>query len=116
MATRASSSQADERSELETLRQTTLNLIQILVQQGVLTQEKSDQLSAQIDALHQVSPGSSAFDINVRAQSSCGASEPIQPCCPRPAPAAGRSVRKALAKTSITSGVKMRGEMLRIGQ
>ena len=73
-------------------------------------------LSAQIDALHQVSPGSSAFDINVRAQSSCGASEPIQPCCPRPAPAAGRLVRKALAKTSITSGVKMRGEMLRIGQ
>jgi trehalose-6-phosphate synthase len=73
-------------------------------------------LSAQIDALHQVSPGPSAFDINVRAQSSCVASEPIQPCCPQPAPAAGRSVRKALAKTSITSGVKMRGEMLRICQ
>ncbi|MDO9195873.1 putative porin, partial [Rhodoferax sp.] len=41
--------QADERAELETLRQTTKNLIQILVQQGVLTQEKSDQLVKQAE-------------------------------------------------------------------
>jgi hypothetical protein len=43
------SAQADERAEMETLRQTTLNLIQILVQQGVLTQEKSDQLIKQAE-------------------------------------------------------------------
>jgi hypothetical protein len=41
--------QADERAEMETLRQTTLNLIQILVQQGVLTQEKSDLLIKQAE-------------------------------------------------------------------
>lgn len=45
-----STAHADERTELETLRQTTLNLIQILVQQGVLTQEKSDQLVKQAEA------------------------------------------------------------------
>lgn len=39
--------QAGEREELETLRQTTLNLIQVLVQQGVLTAEKADQLVKQ---------------------------------------------------------------------
>lgn len=44
-----STAHADERTELETLRQTTLNLIQILVQQGVLTQEKSDQLVKQAE-------------------------------------------------------------------
>lgn len=35
---------ADEREELETLRQTTLNLIQTLVKSGILTQEKADGL------------------------------------------------------------------------
>jgi len=35
---------AGEREELETLRQTTIGLIQALVQQGFLTQEKADQL------------------------------------------------------------------------
>jgi trehalose 6-phosphate synthase len=48
-------------------------------------------LSAQLDALHQVSPGPSAFNINGRVQASCGASEPVQPCRAWPAPAAGRS-------------------------
>jgi trehalose 6-phosphate synthase len=73
-------------------------------------------LSAQLDALHQVSPGPSAFNISGRAQASCGASEPVQPCRPRPAPAAGRSVRKVLVKASNTSRVKIRGETLRINQ
>lgn len=41
---------AGERETLETMRQTTLNLIQILVQQGVLTQEKADQLIKQAEA------------------------------------------------------------------
>ena len=49
MALGAGTVQADERAEMETLRQTTLNLIQILVQQGVLTQEKSDQLIKQAE-------------------------------------------------------------------
>lgn len=49
MACSVSLAHADERTELETLRQTTLNLIQILVQQGVLTQEKSDQLVKQAE-------------------------------------------------------------------
>jgi len=46
-------SHADERADLETLKQTTINLIQILVQQGVLTQEKADALvqQAQTQAL-----------------------------------------------------------------
>ena len=40
---------ADERTDLETLRQTTLNLIQILVLQGVLNQDKADQLVKQAE-------------------------------------------------------------------
>ena len=44
-----SSAWADERAELETLRQTTLNLIQMLVQQGVFTQEKADALVQQAE-------------------------------------------------------------------
>jgi hypothetical protein len=35
---------ADEREDLETLRQTTLNLIQALVQSGILAQDKADAL------------------------------------------------------------------------
>jgi hypothetical protein len=38
---------ADEREDLETLRQTTLSLIQALVQSGILTQEKADTLIAE---------------------------------------------------------------------
>jgi hypothetical protein len=38
------SAHADEREDLETLKQTTLNLIQLLVQQGVLPAEKADLL------------------------------------------------------------------------
>lgn len=49
MAFGISTAQAGEREEMETLRQTTLNLIQILVQQGVLTQEKADQLIQQAE-------------------------------------------------------------------
>lgn len=47
---------ADEREDLETLRQTTLNLVQALVQTGVLTQEKADELirSAQRTAASKV--------------------------------------------------------------
>lgn len=41
---------ADERTDLETLRQTTLNLIQMLVQQGVFTQDKADQMVQQAQA------------------------------------------------------------------
>ncbi len=49
MALAINTAQADEREEMETLRQTTLNLIQILVEQGVLTQEKADQLINQAE-------------------------------------------------------------------
>jgi hypothetical protein len=38
---------ADEREDLETLRQTTIKLIDLLVEQGVLTREKADQLVKQ---------------------------------------------------------------------
>ena len=38
---------AKEREQLEVLRQTTLNLIQLLVQSGILTQEKADALIQQ---------------------------------------------------------------------
>jgi hypothetical protein len=40
----ASASWADERESLEVLRQTTLNLINVLVEQGVMTREKADTL------------------------------------------------------------------------
>src|SRR5450830_787622 len=46
----ATSARADERAELETLRQTTLNLIHILVQQGVLSKDKVDLLIGQAEA------------------------------------------------------------------
>ena len=36
--------QAGEKQEMEALRQTTLNLIEALVQQGLLTRDKADQL------------------------------------------------------------------------
>jgi len=49
MALGIGTAQADERADMEVLRQTTLNLIQALVQQGVLTQEKSDQLIKQAE-------------------------------------------------------------------
>ena len=41
---------ADEREDLETLKQTTINLIQALVQQGVLPAEKADALVKQAEA------------------------------------------------------------------
>ncbi|HTY98237.1 MAG TPA: putative porin, partial [Rhodocyclaceae bacterium] len=44
MAAAAPAAFADEREDLETLRQTTLNLIQALVQTGILTQDKADAL------------------------------------------------------------------------
>ena len=49
MATCMGSAHADEAQSLEALRQTTLGLIQALVQQGFLTQEKADQLVRQAE-------------------------------------------------------------------
>ena len=49
MALGINTAQAGEREEMETLRQTTLNLIQALVQQGVFTQEKADLLIKQAE-------------------------------------------------------------------
>eukprot|EP01036_Dinobryon_divergens_P053904 gene53904-72038_t len=46
----AATAQADEREDLETLKQTTLNLIQALVQQGVLPADKADALVKQAEA------------------------------------------------------------------
>jgi hypothetical protein len=43
----AGTARADEREDLETLRQTTLRLIEALVQQGILTKEKADELIKQ---------------------------------------------------------------------
>lgn len=45
--------QAGEREEMMALRQTTLNLIQILVQQGLLTQDKANELIKQAEAPQQ---------------------------------------------------------------
>lgn len=47
LLTRLASADAGEREELEVLRQTTLSLIQLLVQSGILTQEKADALIQQ---------------------------------------------------------------------
>jgi trehalose 6-phosphate synthase len=57
-------------------------------------------LAAQLDALQQASPGTAARNINGRARSGFGAREPVQPCRPRPAPAAGRSGRPS-SRSSI---------------
>lgn len=46
----AGTAQADEREDLETLKQTTINLIQALVQQGVLPADKADALVKQAEA------------------------------------------------------------------
>jgi hypothetical protein len=62
MALSAGLAHADERTDLEVLKQTTINLIQILVQQGVLTQAKADELvkQAQTQAVAKVQPSSGA--------------------------------------------------------
>ncbi len=46
----ATAAHADDREDLETLKQTTLNLIQALVQQGVLPADKADALVKQAEA------------------------------------------------------------------
>jgi trehalose 6-phosphate synthase len=58
-------------------------------------------LSAQLDALDQVSPGPSAFNIIGRPQAGCGARGPVQARRPWPARAAGR-----LAKSSPISSMQ----------
>jgi trehalose 6-phosphate synthase len=57
-------------------------------------------LSAQFEALHQVSPGAAAFNISGRAQAGCGAEAPVQHVRSLPAPAAGRSARSS-SRSSI---------------
>jgi hypothetical protein len=47
LAIAAGSARADERAELEALRQTTISLMQALVQQGVISQDKVDALVKQ---------------------------------------------------------------------
>ena len=64
---------AGEREELETLRQTTLNLIQILVQQGVLTQEKATQLTQQAE---QKAKETAAAHAKADAAKTAGAAKP----------------------------------------
>ena len=61
---------ADERTDLETLKQTTLNLIQILVQQGVLNQDKADQLvkQAEVKAIETVAAQKKSDSNVVRVQ------------------------------------------------
>jgi len=53
-------------------------------------------LSAQLDALSEVSSGPAVVNINGRAPAGCGAREPVQPCRPKPVPAAGRSGRPSI--------------------
>lgn len=62
--------QADEREDLETLRQTTLNLIQALVQQGVLPADKADQLvkAAETKAKATVAEAKKVEESTVRVQ------------------------------------------------
>jgi hypothetical protein len=66
----ASTAWADERAELETLRETTVNLIQMLVQQGVFTQEKADLLvqQAQTKARDRVAARKKEEEAVVRVQ------------------------------------------------
>lgn len=49
LALTVNAAHAGEREDMETLRQTTMNLIQLLVQQGVLTQDKADLLVKQAE-------------------------------------------------------------------
>lgn len=61
---------ADEREDLETLRQTTMNLIQALVQQGVLPADKADQLvkAAEAKAKATVAEAKKVEESTVRVQ------------------------------------------------
>lgn len=61
---------ADEREDLETLRQTTLNLIQALVVQGVLPADKADQLvkAAEAKAKATVAEAKKVEESTVRVQ------------------------------------------------
>jgi len=70
LAGAAHTAHAGEREDLETLRQTTLNLIQVLVQQGMLTQEKAEQLvkQAEVKALETVAAQKKAEAGVVRVQ------------------------------------------------
>jgi len=62
--------QADEREDLETLKQTTINLIQALVQQGVLPADKADALvkQAETKARAAVAEAKKAEQSTVRVQ------------------------------------------------
>ena len=64
------SSHGSEREQLETLRQTTVNLIQALVQQNVLTQEKADLIirQAEVKAVETVAAQKKAEEGVVRVQ------------------------------------------------
>lgn len=66
----AAQAQASEREDLETLRQTTMNLIQALVQQGVLPADKADQLvkAAEAKARATVAEAKKAEETTVRVQ------------------------------------------------
>jgi len=61
---------ADERENLETLRQTTMNLIQALVVQGVLPADKADQLvkAAEAKAKASVAEAKKVEESTVRVQ------------------------------------------------
>ena len=63
------------------------------IQAAVRSWTAAHWLSAQLDALQQLSPAPAAFNINGRAQAGCGASESVQPCRSRPTPATGRPGR-----------------------
>ena len=66
----AATAQADEREDLETLKQTTINLIQALVQQGVLPADKADALvkQAEVKAKATVAEAKKTEQATVRVQ------------------------------------------------
>lgn len=70
MAVAMGTAQADEREDLETLRQTTLNLIEALVQQGVLPADKAEQLvrTAEAKARAAAAQAKAAEQATVRVQ------------------------------------------------
>lgn len=89
---------ADEAEELRKLRDTTIALLNQLVQQGILTREKADELirNAQQGGQQSAAPAGGAAPATGTA-SGTGAPPPVTPASPQP-PAAGGSAEPPVVR------------------
>lgn len=86
----AAPAMADELSELKSLRDTTINLLNLLVQQGVLTREKADELIRQAqEAGKQPGAGGAASGAAVAGQPAGAAAGSVAGAAGKPTAGAG---------------------------